>query len=457
MPEVITQSPKLERALAAEADATRRMHEAADAYEALTDDASDEDATAASAAFDEAQAEVERARGEVTKLERIARNREAAPLPVEGVQQDLEVRHAGQVQTREPLTYRQDNDMQVSFLRDLARGSHEGGNDRDARERLAKHGAEMRDLTRVDAAGGEFVPPLHLIEKYFDLARPARTTADLTTSLSLPGGTDSINIPRVTTGAAVAIQASDNAAVNEVDIVTGTVNAPVRTISGQQDVALQLVDQSPISFDQVVFKSLISDYAQKLDTQVISGTAAAGTLLGFAATVGINAVTYVDVSPTLAELYPKLADALNRVQTGRFLPAEAWVMHPRRWYWMLSVLDSSLRPFVVPVAQGPTNAVATFGTNNAQGQVGFLLGLPVYLDPSIGTALGAGTEDMIFVARFSDALLFEGPLKTRALFEVLSGTLTVRFQVYNYVAFTAGGYPAGISTISGTGLIAPTF
>jgi hypothetical protein len=44
-------------------------------------------------------------------------------------------------------------------------------------------------------------------------------------------------------------------------------------------------------------------------------------------------------------------------------------------------------------------------------------------------------------------------MRTRVLQEVLSGTLQVRLQVYNYVAFMANRRPEAISVISGTGLI----
>jgi hypothetical protein len=40
--------------------------------------------------------------------------------------------------------------------------------------------------------------------------------------------------------------------------------------------------------------------------------------------------------------------------------------------------------------------------------------------------------------------------------EVLSGTLQVRFQAYNYVAFLAR-YGQSISVVQGTGLASPTY
>ncbi|KWX67777.1 DNA primase [Mycobacterium sp. NAZ190054] len=83
-------------------------------------------------------------------------------------------------------------------------------------------------------------------------------------------------------------------------------------------------------------------------------------------------------------------------------------------------------------------------------------GLPVVTDPNIGTTYGEGTnEDLVYVQRSSDLLLFESGIRSRVLPDVGSGTLTVRLQVYGYIAFTAERYPQSIVEI--TGLTAPTF
>ncbi len=435
-------------------DAISRALEAATAIEAAGADA---DFDTLETDLTSAQSEVERSK---KNIEIVERSNEARKNLVPLATDEGEKRHARPAgSSTEPETYseREAKVNKRSFVHDLV-GQLRG--DSSAGERLQRHMKEMqekRDITRVDGAGGEFVPPVWLVDRYFDLARPARTVADLATKLDLPSGTDSINIPRITTGAAVAVQASDNASIQETDMVTATVTAPVRTIAGQQDVAIQLLDQSAIPFDEVIFKSLAADYNQKLDLQVIAGAGTAGTLRGYGSVTGINAVTYVDATPTVPELYSKLADAYNRVLSNRFLPPDAWVMHPRRWMWMLAAADANSRPLVVPVANGPFNAVGVHTGNVAQGVVGYLLGLPVYLDPSVNTLAGAGTEDIIYIARFQDAYLFEGTPRTRVLMDVLSQTLTARFQLYNYVAFTAEGFPSGISTVQGSGLIAPTF
>src|SRR5207244_4063432 len=147
----------------------------------------------------------------------------------------------------------------------------------DATERLARHkgevetdlglGREQRDITRTDGAGGELVPPLWLVDQYAPFLRAGRVIAELMDRQLLPTGTDVINVPLITTGAATAVQTADNAAVQETDMVTNSAVAPVRTIAGQQDAAVQLVEQSALSggFDQMIFKDLMADYQAKLD------------------------------------------------------------------------------------------------------------------------------------------------------------------------------------------------
>lgn len=388
----------------------------------------------------------------------------------------------------EPLTYLRQN-RRVSYFRDL--GLAYVGNDPEARQRLDRHGREMdvelpkrearrlaafersleeyrvgdrapvvekRDISRVDGAGGEFVPPLWLIEQYAEFVRAGRITAGLVQEIPLPVGTDSISIPRITGGSTTAPQTADNAAVSETDMTTNSVTGQVRTIAGQQDVALQLLEQSPnLMFDEIVYQDLTSDYNSKLDVQLLNGSGSSGQHTGFLQLSGTNSVSYTDASPTVPEFWPSGAQAISQASTGRKLPMDWVVMHSRRWYWMTAALDSSNRPFVVPQAAGPFNTLAVpLGPPTAEGLAGQWHGLPTYLDQNMPTTLGGGTEDAVIVGRKNDHLLFEGAIRTRALPEVLSGTLTVRLQLYAYSAFICGRFPAGVSKITGTGLAAPS-
>jgi HK97 family phage major capsid protein len=360
----------------------------------------------------------------------------------------------------EGLTYTRGNGR--SYLQDMVRHSLRlDGND-EAGQRLQRHAAEVRgakeyrDLDRVDGNGGYFVPPAWLMSSFVDLARAGRAVANTVTNLPLPTGTDSINIPKVASGTSTAVQTADNAAVSETDMDDTSVSAPVRTIAGQQDVAIQLLDQSPVNFDEVIFRDLVADYATRVDAQVIGGSGAAGQVLGIRGTANIETVTAG--TATVASIYAKLADAVQRVHTLRFAAPTVIAMHPRRWAFFLAALDGSDRPLVVPNAGNPQNAIATLGAVAAEQVVGQMHGLPVLTDPSIPTNLGVGTdEDVILVLRASDLLLWESGIRTRVLPEVGSGNLTTRLQVYGYLAFSAGRYPKSVVEIGGAGLVAPTF
>lgn len=394
-------------------------------------------------------------------VEREARKAEFNAIPIQTVKPEPETRVEV---TKNERTY---GPHKGGYWKDLAKATISG--DQDARDRLIRNNVEARDLSRTDTSSvGEFVPPAWLLELYQPGIRAAaRVTANLCRQLELPGGTDSINLPRITTNPTTAAQTADNAAVNEVDAVSGTVTAPVRTFAGQNDVALQVLEQSPIAggFDQVIFSELTNDLDRYVDLQVINGSNASGQFSGILALTiaGSQKVAYTDATPTVPELFPSFGKVVSLITTARKDNVEAMVMHPRRWYWLTSQVDSSNRAYVVPTANGPTNAYGVQSNGGiAEGPVGTVLGIPIYLDPNIPVLLtngagAAGTEDVILAGKFSDAVLFEGSLRTRVLPEVLSGTLTVRLQVYEYAAFTAERAGAlGFGSIYDTGMAAPS-
>jgi len=455
-------------------------------------------------AFDKARGDVTRLDGEIAAQEaRIAdaeqvEARKRAHAGSAGTQTGTQRAAGDGVIGREPTTY--DPSGTHSYWLDIARaelgfGDGDGG-PQAARDRLSRHAAELRvempkrearrynaaqtelrqipgldsraresaferrtNPNRTDGTGGYFVPPLWLIDQYIDYPRFGRTIANAVRNFTLPGGTDSINLPKINTGTATGVQTADAQAVTSTDMTDTTVNAPVRTIAGQQDIAIQLLDQSPISFDEVVFTDLMADYNQRLDVQVISGTGSNGQVTGILNVSGINAVTYTDASPTLVEMWPYLLQAVSQVAKNRKMPPQAIFTIPSLWYWAWSQLDGSNRPFLSGAPATAFNPVALqTGADTTEGYVGnWAFGLPHLNDGNIPSNLGAGTnETRVLALRTSDLYLWEGSMRTRALQEVLSGTLQVRLQVFNYVAFMGNRRPEAISVISGTGCIPAT-
>lgn len=451
------------------------------------------------AAFDERRAAVVAADQEISDLEQRIQEAEAIEQRSQraaATRDDAgtEQRGSGITVRSEPMIYGQGS--RHSYFLDLLRsqiniGDGDGG-PAAAQDRLQRHAAELRvelparearreqaaqrelrgidnmsardresaferrtNPNRTDGQGGYFVPPLWLVDQYIDLPRFGRVVANSVRNLTLPGGTDSINVPKVATGTATGVQTADAAAVTSTDMTDSTVNAPVRTIAGQQDIAIQLLDQSPVSFDEIVFADLVADYNQRLDTQVISGTGSNGQVLGILNVSGINSVTYTDATPTLPELWPPLLQAVSQVAKNRKLPPTAIFTIPSLWYWALSQLDTSNRPLITAAAAAFNPAALQTGGDSTEGYAGnWSFGLPQLNDGNIPSNLGSGTnETRALVLRTSDLYLWEGSLRTRTLNEVLSNTMQVRLQLWNYVGFMPHRRPEAISVVSGTGMI----
>lgn len=357
----------------------------------------------------------------------------------------------------EPAVYREGGEN--SYFRDLALGTVR--NDRDALDRLVRNGKmtnEARALTTTDGGAGDFVPPLYLTDKWVNLARAGRVVADSVTNEALPTGTDSISVPKITGGTSTGSQATQGTALSQTDLQSSTVTTPVVTIGGSQLISLQLLEQSPISFDKLIIGDLAASYAAQLDAQVIAGAGSSGTLKGLLAASGTNAVTFTSASPTVAALYSKVAGAIASIHTSRFLPPTHIFMHPRRWAFLLAASDSTGRPLVVPSTNAPMNSVGIAGAVASESFVGTFCGLPVYTDANIPANLGAGTnEDRVIIARASDSVLYEGTPKAEALPQTYGANLQVLIRMYNYAAFTAERMAQSVAIVSGTGLVTPTF
>jgi len=367
--------------------------------------------------------------------------------------------------TRDELTYRPDDAARGrSFFSDAFKHSQ---GDTSASERITQHGQEM--LVQMREAGVHYrdvgtpafaglTVPQYLIDLFAPLARAGAPTLAAVRKLPLPASGMTVNVSRITTGSAVAEQQAENDAVQETNIDDTLLTVDVRTYAGQQDVSRQALERSEM-VDSVVYADLVEDYFAKVDSAILNGSGASGQHRGIRNTTGITAVTYTDATPTVGELYPKVADAIQQIASTRYAPATTIIMHPRRWGWATAALDSNGRPLVVPNAQGPFNAMAVGEAPTYGAVVGSMQGLPIITDANLPTNLGAGTEDVILVERVPDLLYWqEGDGNPRQLrFDQVAPPQSVRLAVWSYSAFTAGRYPAASATITGTGLIAPTF
>ena len=359
------------------------------------------------------------------------------------------------VEVNEPDMYRKGGDH--SFIAD-AWSSRQG--DYKAQERLNKH----QDFEARDVGTGAFtglVVPQYLVDEYAPIARAGSAFYNAVPKKDLPAYGNKIEISRITTGSAAAEQASENSAVQETNMDDTLLTVIVDTIAGQQDVSRQALErggQPGFSMENIIFQDLVAAYFGKLDELMINGSGSSGQPLGIRNVSGLNTVTYTDGTPTVGEAFPKLADAVQKVNANRFAPATAILMHPRRWGFFTAGVDGNSRPLVLPAGNNPDNAMGV-GDAAAYGNVvGNLLGLPVITDANVTTTDGGGNDQyQIYVIKADDHILFEDNLFQLKFEETNAGSLTTKMVVYGYVAFASGRYPTGITKIQGTGLITPSF
>jgi HK97 family phage major capsid protein len=365
-------------------------------------------------------------------------------------------------QYRAPTPGRHRDDDEPSFLRDLY--ATQILRDPAAASRLERHGNEVvaDNLTWTKRAIGSgavsgFVPPQYLSELFAEYARAGRPLANLCTPMPLPPEGMTLNVPRITTSTTTAVQPAEGGAIGNQDPDDTLINVPVVTIGGYVDTSRQAIERGTL-VEELLFADLAADYNARLDSQLISGSGSAGQHMGVLTVAATNAIAYADASPTIPELWPKLADAVGKVISQRYTGPTAMVSHPNLWAWLLAERDTTGRPMFEPSSVA-FNPLGTLGpqdyTATAQGQVL----VPFVADGNVPTNLGGATnETRIIVADFRDLYLFEdgGSAPAQLRFDQpLSSTLQIRLVAYGYSAFASGRQPKAISIVSGTGLIVP--
>lgn len=349
----------------------------------------------------------------------------------------------------EPRTYT--DKSQHSFVRDAFAAQF--NNDFMAQERLSRHmneeRVERRDVTSANFAG--LIVPQFLTDLAAPFARAGRPVADRARKHVLPDAGLTISISKVTTGSAVAVQ-TEGLAVQETNMDDTKLDITVQTIAGQQNVSRQAIERGT-NVDSLVMSDLVSAYHTKLDQLLVAQ-------LRTDVAAGGNVVVYTDASPSVAELYPKLADAVQKVQTTFFAGPNAIIMHPRRLAFILASLDLQNRPLAVPAPA--FNTVATGAGAPQYGNSGYtIMGLPVITDANVSITEGPGNnEDNIYVGNLQELHLWEqgtGEPMFLRFEQPKAAELDITMIVYGYAAYTANRYPKSWSIIDGTGLVTPTF
>jgi HK97 family phage major capsid protein len=344
---------------------------------------------------------------------------------------------------------------------------------------------ETRAMSRVDGAGGYLIPPLWLVDQLIPYLRADRTFADLWRGLELPPGTDNINIPRLKQGTATGPQSADGAPVNGRDMQDDFVTAKVQTVSGQVDVALQLLEQTPLpNFDEILAEDLGSDMNLQLSGQCYVGTGIGGQINGVwpgGAIANTNGIYVGNTNNTAAQtwvnggggsftvngsVFQSGGQLLSVIARTRLRPATAHVWHPWVWYYLLTQVDQQGRPLVVPGT--PDNIGFNQAAVDSDGPAALDPNMPITFPASGGTnpqiitisngqfaaAPGSGLFTPMLSGVWNDLFLWEGEVRTRALDQVLSGNLQMRFQMYKYVASIVNRFQAYAAVATGGATVA---
>lgn len=448
--------------------AVEKMDEQDSRIQALPDDIDEDERQFQSALFDKLREDADRARSTWERQIALRKARETVPVRTEG---DDEGDDEGERTPRtriererqrisgikEPLVYEPGSGN--SYFRDLVLS--EVRHDAEATMRMELHGrqmiAEVRDVTTGDPGAASFIPPLYMGGEWIDTATPGRPFADAIVaaggSVPLSPVGKRMDFPRVQTAPTVGVQAAEADPVNELDFDSETYSVNKVTIAGQNDVSIQTLEFSDPSIDTIIMRELQKDYNQKLDAQLIYGSGSSGQHRGIKTVVvsdGGNTVAFS--SGGADDLLGKIYEAVAAVATNApGFDANKVLIHSRRAAWMASHRDANGNLF----QQGQLFLAA--GEQN-EGFVGNIAGLGVIRDANILTNQGTGTnEDDVYVMDIGELMLAEGPVRTRVLSEVLSGTLQVRIQLYAFSAFAGGRRPKVLTRISGAGLATPTF
>jgi len=372
---------------------------------------------------------------------------------------ELEARAAAAVEVRkekhvdvatvvksEPRTYTRQSSN--NFLADAYASQFQA--DADASQRITRHMTEERIERRAVGTGAfaGLVVPQYLTDLAAPLARAGRPYADIMRKHPLPDSGMTLNISKVTTGSTTAAQ-SENAGVSETNMDDTLLTLNVFTVAGQQTVSRQAIDRGT-GIDQIVMEDLVRSYHTTLD---------AATVADLTSVAGIT-VSYTDASPTVAEMYPKVADAVQQIQTAYFGNPDYILMHPRRLAFLLAAVDLQSRPLAVPTPYA-MNAVATGSGSAIYGNSGYqMMGLPIITDANVLTNTGVGTnQDTIYIGVSSEAHLWEAansPLMLR-FDQTSAASLGILVVVFGYNTYTHNRYPNAFAKITGTGLVTPAF
>jgi len=332
----------------------------------------------------------------------------------------------------------------TSFWRDLMRMKSNDDADGSARRRLAEHAeTEMRTGLTTSGDGSTFLPPAYLLDQWIPAAVAGKPFVATLPQHPVPQAF-TINVPKIVTPPTVGVQNPQLSAVSNTDLTDTYATTTLTTVSGQQLVARQILDQSPIALDSVIFQSLSQVWAQEQDNLALHGTGSSGQFYGLDNIEGISTGAFA-LGNTIQAIYTAITDAIATIWRTRFAAPTHILAHPDTICEWMSKLDTADRPLFIPRDQGPFNSAAILENLNGQGPVGTLLGLQLVADPNITESGGVSP---VYVYRADDLMWFDSGPQAQVHFDTYANELGVLLSLWSYSGLISR-FPQSVVRISG--------
>jgi HK97 family phage major capsid protein len=316
-----------------------------------------------------------------------------------------------------------------SFWADLVRMKSGDDADGESRRRLTEH-AETETRLTTTGDGSTFSPPEYLLEQWIPAAVAGKPFVATLPEHPAPKA-HTIDVPRIVTPPTVAVQNPELSTVSNTDLVDTYASTNLTTVAGQQLVSRQLLDQSPIAIDSVIFQSLSQVWAQKQDDLALHGTGSSGQFYGLDNISGIQSIG----SPgnSIQDIYDSITTAISLIWSTRYAAPTHVLAHPNTITEWMNKLDTTNRPLFVPYAQGPMNAAAILNDLSGQGPVGTILGLQLVADPNVSTVgSGANATQPFYVYRADDLMWFDSGPRAQVHFDYAANELGVLLSLWSY-------------------------
>jgi HK97 family phage major capsid protein len=269
----------------------------------------------------------------------------------------------------------------------------------------------------TDNAG--LVPTRQMAEVVNGLSTLIRPSIDAISRGTLPDAGMSFEIPKITAAPTVAVTAEDGTP-SETDQNSAFITVDVKKFAGQQTFSVELLDRtSPAFFDELI-RNMAAAKAKAENAYVSAAIVSAATADGTTTT------TY----PTAAELLGVVARGAASIYGATAgLPngfAKNMIVGTGQWGNLMTLNDSG-RPIYAAVTN-PQNANGSVRPDSLRGTV---MGLDLYVDPSLNSGDADGTLLMVNPDAYT---WYEGPTFRLRADVIASGQITVGYYGYGALA-----------------------